>query len=103
MFVVVFGGFVLYFVVSMIRHGGIKDAMFGASIDDTLGEVELGSSRFSSQKIKVHVLGRRSLLEPAVGLELSMSSAGSWSMTPITLSSDEARRLISLLERAIAR
>lgn len=94
---------VAYFVYSIIRHRGFKGAMFGATVLSSVGEVSSPKRGFMSQKLKVHILGGESPTDRSVGLELTSSGPGSWSTTPIRLSTSEARRLISLIEEAIAR
>jgi len=92
-----------YFGYAVIRHRGFKGAMFGATVLSSVGEVSGAKRFFISQKIKVHILGGESPTDRSVGLEFTSSGPGSWSMTPLRLSTSETRRLISLLEEAIAR
>jgi hypothetical protein len=94
---------IAYFAYSIIRHRGFKGAMFGATVLSSVGEVSSPKRGFMSQKLKVHILGGESPTDRSVGLELTSSGPGSWSMTPIRLSTSEAKRLIALLEEAIAR
>jgi len=93
---------IAYFVYSIIRHRGFKGAMFGATVLSSVGEVSSPKRGLMSQKLKVHILGGESPTDRWVGLELTSSAPGSWSMTPIRLSA-ETRKLIALLEEAIAR
>jgi len=94
---------IAYFGYSIIRHRGFKGAMFGATVLSSVGEVSSPKRGFMSQKLKVHILSGESPTETSVGLELTSSGPGSWSMTPIRLTTSEARRLIALLEEAIVR
>ena len=100
-FFAVFFSIVAYFASSVIRHGGFKGAMFGAKILSSVGEISLAKRGLVSQKLRVHILDSDDPADRSVGLELKSSGPGAWSMTPIGLSSSEARRLISLLEEAI--
>ncbi len=100
-FFAVFFGIVAYFAYSAIRHGGFKGALFGAKILSSVGEISCAKRGLMSQKLKVHILDSDDPVDRSVGLELTSSGPGAWSMTPINLSSSEARRLISLLEEAI--
>jgi hypothetical protein len=95
-----FFSFVAYFGYSMIRHGGLRGALFGAKVLRTVGEVSSSKRGLMSQKLKVHILDAESSVEGAVGIELTSSAPGSWSTTPIRLSNSEARNLIELLELA---
>jgi hypothetical protein len=101
-FFIFFFAVIAYFGYSIIRHRGFKGALFGATVLSTVGEVEGQKRSFVSQKVKVHILGGESPADRSVGLELTSSAPGSWSMTPIRLSMSEARSLITLLEKAIA-
>ena len=93
---------IAYLGYSIIRHRGFKGAMFGATVLSSVGEVAAQKRGFMSQKVKVHILGGDSPTDRSVGLELTSSAPGSWSMTPIRLSMPEARSLIGLLEKAIS-
>lgn len=102
MFFGIFAAFVGYFAFSVYRHGGFRGAMFGATVRETIGEVE-GVARGYSSKLKVHSLGSREGGDALVGLELVATSIGSWSSSPISLSRAEAQRLASLLQEAASR
>jgi hypothetical protein len=41
LFFLVFAAVVGYFVYRVLRHGGFRGAMFGARIEDTVGEVRV--------------------------------------------------------------
>lgn len=87
------------FIYKMIKYGGFKAAMFGAPIQRTVGEVTGGGAKIMNVGLKVHKLqGGR---EKAVGVELVAKSFASYHMTPITLSTAEAEKLIVLLETAV--
>lgn len=52
--------------------------------------------------IKVHVLETNNpALKNMVGLEITQSSGFSYSMTPISISKDEANQLIEMLQQAV--
>ncbi len=69
----------------------------------TIGN-KVGSKRgIFNANVKVHVV-KTQLPKPnkyQVGLELGQSSFASYQMTPITLSTREARLLINMLEEAL--
>ncbi len=94
----IFVAFALYFIVNAVRYGGLKAAMFGARIQKTLGEIDLGTNGPVRTKIRVHLLDDSS--GKAVGLELVSKTLASWHMTPVTLGRSEASRLSRLLESA---
>jgi F420-0:gamma-glutamyl ligase-like protein len=93
--------FVAFAVFGIVRHGGFKGALFGARISVTVGEVEMARSGLVRQRVRVHVLEGKESVERRVGLELTQSAVLAWSMTPVSLSLDEARRLSELLSEAI--
>jgi hypothetical protein len=99
LFWIIFAGIAAYFVFRMIRYGGFKAAMFGANIERTAGEVIGLSHPPVSSVLKVHILGGADP-EKAVGLEFVAKSIASYQMLPLTLSSNECRKLISLLQSA---
>lgn len=99
LFWLIFVGIAGFFIFRMFRYGGFKAAMFGASIQRTVGEVAGLSLPPVSSALKVHVLAGGNP-EKAVGLEFVSKSFASYQMTPLTLSSSEAKRLVSLLHEA---
>lgn len=99
-FWLMFGGFILFFIFNIIRRGGLKGAMFNATIAQTFGEVQGSGPSLVNTKVKVHLLERNS--ERLVGLEFLATSFSSYEMMPITLSPTEAKKLVGVLEQAIA-
>jgi hypothetical protein len=87
------------FVWKMVRHGGFRAAMFGSSIERTLGEVAGERSSLHSVTVKIHRLSGASEGK-AVGLELVSKSIASYQMVPVTLSAQAARELSELLRTA---
>ena len=100
-FFLFFGAIAVYMLFGIVRHRGFKAAMFGARIDETVGQITASGRGFVTQKVSVHVLGAKDTFEHKVGLELSQSAVLAWSMNPVTLSIDEARQLIDLLNQAV--
>ena len=98
------GGFALVFgsfIYRIIKNGGLKAAMFSQRIIRTVGEVSGLKQSLMSNTIKVHTLGSGSRPQ-AIGLEFVSKSMLSYQMVPASLSVQEARKLISLLEAAVA-
>lgn len=89
------------FVVRILKHGGLKAAMFGAPIDSTVGEVSGSGGRVMSLTVRVHRLGGGSP-EKVIGLEWVARSFASYQMLPLTLSRAEAQKLCQLLQAALA-
>ena len=86
------------FIVKIIKHGGFKAAMFGAGINNTVGEVTGSGPKLMNLSLRVHELDDSP--DKAVGLELVAKSVGGYQMTPITLSVTEAKKLTELINRA---
>ncbi len=83
----------------MLRYGSFKAAMFGASIEHTVGEV-IGENQGSlSAVLRVHSL-RSDDLRKFIGIELVAKSLLSYKMVPITLSVSQAQKLSSMIENA---
>jgi hypothetical protein len=89
------------FLYRIIRYGGLKAAMFGASIETTIGEVVDSGSVLTKTTVAVHKLSSTDERK-AVGLEVRNTGFGSYRMTPISLSSEQARTLGELLLSAAA-
>jgi hypothetical protein len=89
-------------VYQAIKKGGLKDAMFGASITQTIGELDLGKSGPMHTMLKVHRLESRAPGTPTVGIELVNRSVVSYHMLPIRLTSEQAGALREFLARAVA-
>ncbi|MCZ4307020.1 hypothetical protein O4G98_19980 [Zoogloeaceae bacterium G21618-S1] len=87
------------FVWKMVRHGGFRAAMFGSSIERTVGEVNGEPSSLHSFTVKIHKLSGASEGK-AVGLELVSKSIASYQILPVTLSAQTARELSELLRTA---
>lgn len=99
LFFVVFAAVLGYFGYRMLRHGGFRGAMFGARIEQTVGEVTGEKQGPMNVALKVHAL-RRDDSEKLIGIELVAKSFASYQMMPITLSVSQAQQLASLLQNA---
>ena len=98
--VIVFVCIAAAFAFNMLRYRGFKGAMFGASVQRTIGELELSRGAFATTVLRVHVLEGDASRE--VGLELVSKSPLSYHMTPFRLSRGDASALARLLEDASA-
>ena len=90
-----------YFLLKIIRYGGVKAAFFGAPIEHTIGEVQAHGFKFIRLVLRVHKLST-SDRDKAVALEITAKGFLSYNMTPVTLSITEAQNLVNFLEQAIA-
>ena len=98
-FIVVLGATVAFFLFNFVKFGGFKAAMFGARIERTVGEAQGSDGHIMKTLVRVHVLDGGP--DKAVGLEFVARSFTSYQMTPITLSSSQARDLIRQLQSAV--
>ena len=92
-----FVAIIAWFVFRALKFGGLRGAMFGAGIQETVGEV-VGAGSVVKTTLRVHVLD--SPPNKAVGIELVNKSFASYQMMPITLSVTEANTLVGLLQSA---
>lgn len=90
-----------YFVFQMIKHGGLRGALFRARLVGTVGELDLGRRHGIRTRLKVHRLESRGADSPTVGVELVATSYGSFGMMPISLTRDQATELAALLTKAL--
>jgi hypothetical protein len=78
-----------------------KGQMFGGKILQTVGSVKGRSQGLTNCELKVHIIEEKELgPSKSIGIELIAKSFLSYQMLPITLSSQETKRLIALLEEA---
>lgn len=83
----------------IFKSKGIKGAVFGGKIIKTFGELEFEDNSFSSNKILIHSIERKS--ESALTIEFVQKGFLSYRMNSITLSQEEARQLSSIMNSAI--
>jgi hypothetical protein len=89
----------VYNLVRMARNGGFRGGMFGARIARRTTESNLGRHGLVSSKVKVYVLEPRDPIEgPHVGVELTLSTVGSWEMRAVPLTRNDARKLADALQ-----
>jgi hypothetical protein len=93
----IFAPFVLMlaaFAFKILKHGGLRGALFGVAVGPAIGDVPLSNSRVPKRQMTVRMLHGDEL---RVGLELVAKGPLSYSIVPIPLSRTEARRLAELL------
>jgi hypothetical protein len=92
----------LHLVYQIIKNRGLRGAMFGAPVIRTIGELDLGRRGMVRTRLKVHRLQGTDTASPVVGIEFLMTTLGSFGMTPLPLTRDQALTLSGLLSRAAA-
>jgi hypothetical protein len=99
-FFAVFGAVVLHLLYQVISKGGFRGAIFGAPVIRTIGAMDLGRKGLLRTRVKVHCLEARENDSPSVGIEVVHSTVGSFSMSPVSLTREQARELSVLLSQA---
>src|SRR5689334_5414217 len=89
-----------WMLLRIVRYGSWRGALFGASIQRTVGEVEGVGALVTNNFLRVHVLDGPP--DKAIGIEIVAKSLASYQMLPITLSLTRARILIDILQSATA-
>ncbi len=89
-FVLILGSFAF----KMLKHGGLRGALFGVAVGPAIGEVALSNSRLPKRHMTVRRLEGG---DQRVGLELVAKGPLSYGILPIPLSRTEARKLAELL------
>jgi len=87
-------------IFQLIRRRSLKGAMFGAEITETVGSFEIWKSSAGKRVLSVHRLKEEEENDRAVGIDITSSGFGSFRITPITLSSEQARKLAEMLDEA---
>jgi len=90
-----------YFLLRIIRSGGVKAALFVAPIEHTIGEVQAQGLKFMRIVLRVHKL-RTTDTDRMVALEVTAKGFLSYNITPATLSIAQPQNLVNLLQQAIA-
>ena len=100
LFWVFFATITLFILFRVVKFRGFKAALFGASIQRTVGQVNGPGNSFSpSTTLKIHILSGGQP-DRTVGIELVAKSCTGYQIIPVTLSLLEAEKLIDLLEQA---
>ena len=100
-FFLIFGVVIANLVFKMVKHRGMRGALFGARVMRTVGEVDLGHRGMVRTKLKVHCFEPSDPGSPSVGVELVAASFGGFGMTPIPLTREQARALAAFLTQAV--
>ena len=97
LFWLVFAAIAAFLLAPVVRLG-FKGAMFGGRIVETFGPIDIDRIAIMSGSVRTHVVeqdGKRK-----VGLEIVYRSPLSWQMTPVRLTTVQARALAAQLNEA---
>lgn len=92
-----------FFAWRYFQRGSLIGALLGGRITDVIGEIPLSSSGINSLVLKVSLLAPSVGSTPDIAVSLTSKAPFGASVVPFKLSQAQARELITLLERAIAR
>jgi hypothetical protein len=100
-FFIVFGLGIANAVYRFVKNRGWKGGMFGAPVGKRTCELDLGRHGMMNTKLKVYVLEPRDTNDgPQVGIEVIRSTIGSWHMTPVSLTRNDALRFAEGISQA---
>ena len=97
----VLGVIAIHMLYRVVSKGGIRGAMFGAPVISPIGAMDLGRKGGLRTKLTIYRLKAREADSPSVGIEFVHSTMGSISMSPVSLTRDQAQELSALLSRAV--
>jgi hypothetical protein len=90
------------FLYKIVRNRGIRGAMFGAAVRESVADIELPRRGMIKTRVKVFELDRNAD-GMAVGVEVVHSTVGSWQSVPVSLSAANARHLADMLIHAASK
>ncbi len=93
-FWVIFGTVLIIMVYRVIIKGGLKGAVFGSRIKNTIGEISLSKNMASSRVLRIHKLENGK-----VAFELSSKAVLAFSMTGFTVNEKQVEQLIEYLNK----
>ena len=98
-FYIFFFGILAFIVYSVFTKGG-KGFLFGGKIIETLNDSIIQKRGITKTTIKIHIIEKKQK-EKYVGIELTENAKLSWSMKPVTISKEDAQKLVNMLNDAI--
>jgi hypothetical protein len=85
------------------KNGSLVGALLGGRLAETVGEISLSSSGFSSRVLRVSLIAAPDGGAQDVALAITSKAALGASVVPVRLSHAQALELLALLQRATAR
>lgn len=85
------------FLFKVVKHGGLRAALYGAPVGRQIGELTLPGASAPARVIRVRVLHGT---DKQVGIELAAKGPFSYSFLPIAFSRADARKLSEWLAQA---
>jgi len=97
--IALFGLVASFILYSVVKNRGFRGMVFGAPVKRKMGEI-IGHRWFLNSKLRIYELDDRQD-ERAIGVELAFTTFGSWQMTGMALSLQQAEELVGFLNDAI--
>lgn len=86
----------------IVRNRGLRGAMFGAPVRESVADIELPRRGMIKTRVKIFQL-EANARDVDVGLEIVHSIVGSWQSIPLSLSAAEARHVAEMLIHAASK
>ncbi len=95
LFYIPFLAFVAFFLFRLLKHGGLRGAMYGSKVARTIGEIDLGRRSGAHTTLRVHLLENGEVV-----VEQSMRAMLGASIQGAQMSKEHAKALLTLLKVA---
>jgi hypothetical protein len=92
-----------FFAWRYFKNGSLVGALLGGRLTETIGEISLSSSVFTSRVLRVSLMAAPEGGAKDVALAITSKAALGASVVPVKLSHAQALELLTLLQRATAR
>jgi hypothetical protein len=92
-----------FFAWRYFKNGSLVGALRGGRLTETIGEISLSSSRFTSHVLRISLMAAPEGGANDVALAITSKVALGVSVVPVKLSHAQALELLALLQRATAR
>jgi hypothetical protein len=92
-----------FFAWRYFKNGSLVGALLGGRLTETIGEISLPSSGFTSRVLRVSLMAAPEGGAKDVALAITSKAALGASVVPVKLSHAQALELLRLLQRATAR
>ena len=91
-----------FFAWRYFKNGSLVGALLGGRLTETVGEISLSSSGFTSRVLRVSLMAATDGESKDIALSITSKAALGASVVPVKLSHAQALELMTLLQRATA-
>jgi hypothetical protein len=92
-----------FFAWRYFKNGSLVGALLGGRVTETIGEISLSSSGFTSRVLRVSLMAAAEGQPKDIALAITSKAALGASVVPFKLSRSQALELVSILQRATVR